>query len=120
VIYSRFDDQSGMYDLFEDGEGRAINSDLPVPVMGAAINGIGVPASVAGRPIPSGAKFIGKSWHARGMVAAPGEVVSGLSGETDAEGKAVLFALAALGAMGLFLYFWYNPAEKPVARSRYR
>jgi hypothetical protein len=111
MIYSRFDDTSGLYDLYEDAEGRAVNSDLPIPVLGSPTNGIGVPASETGRPIPSGAKFVGKSWHARGMVAVPTGGAKALSGITAAESNVVLLSLAGLAAMGLFLFFWYSPPD---------
>lgn len=112
MIYSRFDEKDGLYDLFEDTEGRAVNSDLPVPVVGAPTNGIGAPATEVGRGIPASAKYVGRSWHARGMVAAPSDGAKALAGMSEAEGRVVPFALAALCAMGLFLYFWYNPPEE--------
>ena len=117
MIYSRFDDTSGLYDLFEDAEGRAINSDLPVPMTGQMANGIGVPASEAGRPIPSSAKFVGKSWHARGIVATPGQgpALAGLGATTKGENIAVAFSLAGLAVLGLFVYFWYVPKDKEPA-----
>lgn len=66
--YSRFNEASGMYDVFEDARPHALNADLPVPSLGAAVNGIGVPARHAGRPLPSGARPIGQSWEPMGVV----------------------------------------------------
>jgi len=69
VIYSCFDPPSGLYHYFETPEQRAINSDLPVPRLPAAVGRIGVPAIDAGRPIPEGARPVGQGWHAQGIVA---------------------------------------------------
>jgi hypothetical protein len=112
MIYSRFDEKSGLYELFEDREGSAVNSDLPVPVLGPPTNGIGVPASEAGRPLPGGAKFVGRSWHARGMVVSGGPSSGVLSGLREAEQNVGFAAMVALGLFGTFLYLWYDPSER--------
>jgi hypothetical protein len=108
VIYSRFDESSGLYDVFEDGQGKPVNSDLPIPSLGPPTNGIGVPASESGRPMPAGAKYVGRSWHARGVVLSPGSRAS-LSGIGDAEQNVAFFALLGLAVLGGFLYYWYDP-----------
>lgn len=66
--YSCFNQASGLYHVFEDGLQVPINGDLPVPALGADVNGIGVPSIEAGRPLPSGAKPIGTSWHPIGVI----------------------------------------------------
>lgn len=66
--YSRFNEQTAMYDVFEDRRTHALNGDLPVPSLGRVVNGIGVPARQAGRRLPSGAKRIGQSWEPVGVV----------------------------------------------------
>lgn len=76
--YSRFNEASGMYDVFEDARPHALNADLPVPKLGALVNNIGVPARTAGRPLPSSAQFVGQSWEPMGIV------VAGQGGELGA------------------------------------
>lgn len=66
--YSRFDEQTAMYDVFEDSRTHALNADLPLPKLASAVNGIGVAARDAGRRLPSGARHVGQSWHAVGLV----------------------------------------------------
>lgn len=68
MIYSCFDSHAGLYDYFEDSQQISINADLPVPRLPAATGQIGVPSITAGRPLPSGARHVGKGWHARGIV----------------------------------------------------
>ena len=51
--YSRFDEKQGLYEVFGDELGRPLNADLPVPSLSADVNGIGVPARFAGRPLPA-------------------------------------------------------------------
>lgn len=68
MIYSCFDQNSGLYDYFEDSSQRPINADLPVPRFPSMVGKIGVPAREAGRPLPSGARPAGRGWHARGMI----------------------------------------------------
>jgi len=69
MIYSCFDAASGLYDYYETDEQKPLNADLPVPQLGSPDNPIGIPAIRAGRPLPSGARKVGRGWHARGMVA---------------------------------------------------
>lgn len=69
MIYSCFDANSGLYDYYETDEQKPLNADLPVPKLGSVDNPIGTPAIRAGRPVPAGARKVGRGWHARGMVA---------------------------------------------------
>lgn len=69
--YSRFNEQTGMYDVFQDNRTHALNGDLPVPKLGPSVNGIGVPARLAGRSLPAGAKPVGSSWEPVGMLVTP-------------------------------------------------
>lgn len=66
--YSRFNAQLGHYDVFEDQRTHAMNADLPTPKLTAMAGGIGVPSVDAGRDLPPGAKRVGTSWNAVGMV----------------------------------------------------
>lgn len=92
--YSRFDELSGLYDVFEDTKGHPINGDLAVPNLSSqVVRNIGVSGREAGRRLPSNAKLVGRSWHPQGVIVPSVRggrgVLSGLSGPTD-------------GAMGLF------------------
>jgi hypothetical protein len=71
MLYSRFDDRRGLYDVFEDSLERAVNADLPIPNLGPVVGQIGVPASTTGRELPAGARRVGESWHAKGLIVAP-------------------------------------------------
>lgn len=68
MMYSCFNQSTGLYEYFQDDSTRPINGDLPIPKLPASTGRIGVPSIEAGRPLPGGAKKIGKGWHARGMV----------------------------------------------------
>lgn len=60
MIYSVHDPYTGQFRYFEAGPEVAINNDLPTPQFDAAIRTkIGVPASEAARPLPSGARQVG-------------------------------------------------------------
>ena len=76
-----------------------------MPQFGAVDNAIGVPSIVAGRALPSGAKKVGRGWHARGMVSSckPG----GLLGLGDATIKAsTLVPVVLLGGAALLAWKW--------------
>lgn len=90
--YSRFNEQTGYYDVYEDDTTHPLNGDLPVPSLRrGVVKNIGISAREAGRPLPRGARKIGQSWHPQGVVVAavPGGVLAGLGGPTD--GAAGLF-----------------------------
>lgn len=111
MIYSCFDQTSGLYRYFEDGAQVPINGDLPVPswLKGRVANGIGVPTSEAGRPLPSSAKPAGSGPQARGLVVrcdGGGAALGALS--MDDRRKAVAFAAAALSG-----YFAYSKQTVP-------
>ncbi len=70
MIYSCFDQPSGLYRYFEVDEQIPLNGDLPVPKWPAKVKTkIGVPGTLAGRPLPKSAKYVGTGWTARGIVA---------------------------------------------------
>ncbi len=104
MIYSRFNERLGIYDLFEDSSVRAMNADLPVPKLPPATNGIGVPAKLAGRPLPMRAKRIGTSWQPRGVIV-PSERWSAMGATQDLSitARQVYFTL---GAAGLTYALW--------------
>lgn len=105
MLYSRFDAARGEYAVYEDGAHHALNGDFPVPQLGAEINSIGVPASEAGRRLPAGARYIGHSWHARGLVvnAAPSAL-----GMTQAELGDVVVPVALIAGTAVALV-WIFP-----------
>lgn len=82
--YSRFNEQRGLYEVFEDDREHAMNGDLPVPKLPPANNKIGVSARHAGRALPSSAKRVGQSFHPVGVVVTsvpPGGSFSGFQDE---------------------------------------
>jgi hypothetical protein len=101
MIYSIFIPERGEYDYFESQEQMPINADLPVPTLPAIAGEIGVPAIEAGRPLPSGAKPIGRGWHARGIIA---RRTNGFGAFSLNPSGAWMFVVA--GAIAA--YFWYK------------
>lgn len=71
MIWSEFDERTGLYRYFQTPEEWPVNADLPVPDLPADAGKIGVASIHAGRPLPAGAKRVGQGWHARGLVARP-------------------------------------------------
>jgi len=107
-MYSCFDAKSGLYRYFQDGEQRAINADLPVPTFRNETK-LGVPATEAGRPLPSGAVPAGSGWRARGMIVQCGSGGSGLSGLGDiGPGGSTAMGLVVLG-VGALLFMSDQP-----------
>lgn len=98
--YSRFNEAAGVYDVFEDGKHHALNSDLPVPTLPPADQGIGVASRHAGRPLPGAARRIGTSWRPVGVIVTGG-ATPGLGAVGDQiKSHPVLFAAGA----GLLIY----------------
>lgn len=103
MIYSCFQEGAGVYRYFRDDTERAVNSDLPVPSYSSDTK-IGAPSRDAARPFPSGAKPIGKGWHARGIIVkcpssglgALGDLVGGDTGRSVALLAAGLLAGAVV------------------------
>lgn len=103
MIYSCFDAPTGLYRYFETAEAKAINADLPVPSLPRAVGRVGVPAILAGRPLPADARPAGTGWAARGILVrcdgggalAGGDVASQI--QRFVLGATVVAALAAGG-----------------------
>lgn len=112
--YSRFDETSGLYDVFEDGRGGALNADLPLPRLGSVQNGIGVPARSSGRPLPSGAKLVGSSWQPQGLIVASKAL--GAVGQADSGGGSCMLRL--LGYMSLMAGACYLAGRYSGAKRR--
>lgn len=100
MLYSVFVPAEGKYHYYETQQAFAVNADLPVPTLGSDAGKIGVPAMDAARKLPSDAKFVGKGWNARGVVAMSG--TGALGGFSDVGGEAIPYVLPA-GA-GLVAY----------------
>ena len=84
--YSCFDQKSGLYDYYADATELAINADLPVPQLPSVAGKIGVPSIDAGRPLPAGARPVGRGWHARGIVVSCGRGSQGLGAVPSVSG----------------------------------
>ena len=110
MIYSRFNAARADYDVFEDGERHPLNGDFPVPRLDRDVGGIGVPASEAGRALPTGARRVGSSWHARGLLVRPER--SSLGAMTKDDWGKVVVPAALIGATA-FALFWAAPRLFP-------
>jgi hypothetical protein len=91
MIYSLHDQVNGGFRYFEAPGTVPINDDQPTPAF-AAETALGVPSTLAGRPVPSGMKPAGKGLEARGIIISPNakqqssissSIPSGLGGFTD-------------------------------------
>jgi hypothetical protein len=107
MLYSRFNEAEGVYDVFEDGLAKPVNADMPVPSMPAVANGIGAPASLSGRPLPSGTRYVGTSWHAKGLIVSPSSRGPIGSVET-ANGVLMFMSVAGLTALSVWLFLHYE------------
>ena len=115
MIYSCFDQKSGLYKYFQDDKQIPVNGDLPVPTwLKSRSTKLGVPALEAGRPLPSNARPSGHGPTARGMIVSCDRSLSGLGASplTD-EAKANLFVAAALGTAALL--WWTDQKLSAVA-----
>ena len=109
--YSVHNPVTGAFEYFEGGPGVAINDDLPTPKYDASVRTkIGIPSSVAGRPLPPNARRVGSGKLPVGLISTgrvgvwsgtkKGSVPSGI-GALGALGDATDTALAAVGWVGL-------------------
>ncbi len=106
--YSRFNEHLGMYEVYQDAKTHPLNADLPVPQLPPLVNGIGVAARTAGRPLPSGARKVGTSWHPVGLIVATTSASSGLGTIADTVRAHPVLALLGAAAMGAGLYYAWN------------
>jgi len=109
MIYSCFDQPSGLYRYFENSHQIPVNGDLPVPTyLSSRATKLGVPSMEAGRPLPSDARQIGTGLQARGMIVSCGQrsasSVSGL-GALSLDSQQVLIGLAVAGTAALL---WWS------------
>jgi hypothetical protein len=116
LIYSCFSPATGLYDYHEDGTRLPLNADLPVPLhLGAEVNGVGVPAIVAGRPKPAGTTWIGHGWNARGMVVDCGRAPLGAA----ESGAPPTWKIALAVAVGVAVVYWVSRRDENYGREPY-
>lgn len=85
MIYSVHDPVSGRFRYFEGGKDVAINDDLPTPRWDSSVRTkIGIPASMAARPLPPGSVQVGEGELPVGMMS------SGRPGEWSGTAKGLL------------------------------
>lgn len=106
MLYSCFDAPRGEYKVFEDEKTHPANGDLPVPRLSALMAGsVGVPASDAGRPLPSDASYVGHAPNAQGLLVQCEGGVSGFGLDEYTRSQkifaVVVLSLAAYGAFKL-------------------
>jgi hypothetical protein len=101
--YSRFNEAEGVYEVWQDDVATPLNADLAVPSLPPVAGGIGVPARLAGRQLPRGAKRVGKSWHPVGIIVGPAEPGLGVLELGGAAGIAALVGGLALGVAAAWL-----------------
>ncbi len=110
--YSVFVPERGEYEYYSTTEERPINADLPVPDLPSTVNNIGVPAIEAARPLPFGAKPVGRGWLPRGMIARRSSGLGAFIGGSDGT---MFWSLVA--AVGIVVAGYYLQA-KPKRASR--
>lgn len=108
MMYSCFDQNSGLYRYFQDDKQIPVNGDLPVPTyLKSRATKLGVPALEAGRPLPANARPVGRGVPARGMVVSCANSPASLSG-LDLDTKT---ALVVAGALGTAALLWYSDQQ---------
>jgi hypothetical protein len=107
MLYSCFDPQTGLYNVFEDSVTHPVNGDLPVPKLSelSYAGTVGVPAIEAGRKLPSGVSKVGTSWNAKGLVVNCGASQASGLGEVSSENSGVVYALLGCVVGVLATYF---------------
>lgn len=113
MIYSCFDQSTGLYKYWEDSLTIPVNGDLPVPsYLSSRATKLGVPSLEAGRPLPSAARSIGEGHRARGMIVRCDSPLSGFIGTTMERDFVLrdraLFAAAVVGTAG---FLWWSDQE---------
>lgn len=109
MMYSCFDQNSGLYRYFQDDKQIPVNGDLPVPnYLKSRATKLGVPALEAGRPLPSDARPVGRGVPARGMVVSCNAQGAALGAVLDIDTKTSLLLAGALGTAAIL---WYSDQE---------
>jgi hypothetical protein len=73
VIYSLHDQVNGGFKYFEAPGSVGINDDHPTPAFRGETP-LGVPSTLAGRPVPSRSRPVGRGQEARGIIVSPSAV----------------------------------------------
>jgi hypothetical protein len=107
MIYSCFNEQTGLYEHLEDDATQRMNGDLPIPSMPLMAGEIGVPAREAGRLVPPGAQRIGQGLEPRGIiVTCDNEVYRSLGSVFDDPMTRILAAAALLATGAALVLLW--------------
>ena len=104
MIYSAFDEPSGLYRYYEDHRHHPVNADLTLPTIARDAGRVGAPARECGRPLPPDARPVGTGWHARGLVVVPTRAGVGEVDGPPAWKVGVGVMLAALVIWGVARY----------------
>lgn len=121
MIYSVHNPFTGVFDYFEAGPDVPINDDLPTPRWGNDITTkLGVPSSLAGRPLPPGALKVGSGPLPQGLISSgrpgvwrgtqKGELPSGM-GSLAAVGTQPLTIACLAGAGASAAYGWQREGK---------
>ncbi len=109
MIYSCFDQNSGIYHYYSDSKSHPLNLDLPVPKLPNVVNGVGSPAILSARPLPSGASKIGSGWQARGVLVDCNLKASGLGNDVTCDCGMTnvwkFLTVASILSTAAFLYY---------------
>jgi hypothetical protein len=103
MIYSCFNEQTGLYEYLEDNATQRMNGDLPIPSMPTMAGEIGVPAREAGRPAPMGAEVVGQGLEPRGIIVSCDNQTYRSLGDVYADPVVKVIAAVALMAAGAAL-----------------
>lgn len=95
----------GHYDYFQAQQVAPLGDDLPVPRLKPASE-LGVPSVEAGRPIPSGAKYVGQGEEAIGVLAPMDTSRLGYAMSDAPTSRAFWFVLGA--AAGVVVAVWWR------------
>ena len=107
MIYSCFNEQTGLYEYLEDDATQRINGDLPIPSMPIIAGEIGVPAREAGRPAPMGAQVVGQGLEPRGVIVVCDNETYRSLGDVYADSMIrVLTAVALMAAGAALVLLW--------------
>jgi hypothetical protein len=106
MIYSCFNEQTGLYEYLEDDATQRMNGDLPIPSFPMTAGEIGVPAREAGRPAPIGARKVGQGLEPRGVIVqCENETYRSLDGVFEGE-RMLLLLVGAVLAGGMIYVIW--------------
>ena len=74
MIHSVFDPVAGLWEHLECPDRIGVNDDHPTPVFPSGMK-LGIPSTIAARPLPQGCRRIGAGPHVRGTVSSRSSIV---------------------------------------------